>query len=196
MQLPDSQTAVRREISHKIREIKAANKGKPAAQRSTFKVSNQKLVLNDEVIEKPVLPPSFADLFADPAEQERMEKTKLWYADPVQEKGNVFVAIGIKTSNLPEIRRAYQRVRQLYPSATHVSVSFNTGCHDDGEYGKGLRIQKFIKNNGAVNRVAFVVRITSSSQTISNCRIPGLRSAVEGEMTLNILTVAGTLHLE
>ena len=133
--------------------------------KTKFKVVKQKLFVNDPPVVKSVFPPSFEELFPNAAEQEKMEKIKLWYADPKQEKGNVFTAIATKVSSITEVNRAYRRIKQLYPSATHISAGFECNkqfaCQDDSEWGFGLKIQSILKDNNAANRVMFVVRNAS-----------------------------------
>ena len=161
-QIPESRVAERREIAHKIKEIKGSNEGKTPDQRTKFKLQGQKLIIGDQPMIKQVKPPAFEELFPDMAEQERMEKIKLWYSDPRQENGSVFTAIGVKVSSVAEVNRAYRRMRQLYPSANHIAVGYECGkayaCQDDSEWGFGLAIQKILEGNSMLNRAVFVVR--------------------------------------
>ena len=161
-QVPEFIIAEKKELSHTIRKIKTANEGKPPNQKVKYSVKRKKLFINDVPVVKAVQPPTVAELFTDGGEQEKIEKIKLHFSEPKEEKGSVFTAISVKVSNVAEIRRAYRKVRQTHPAADHIPMAYDCqkkqNCCDDGEFAAGLCIQKLLESQHAVNRAIFVVR--------------------------------------
>ena len=82
----------------------------------------------------------------------------------MEEKGSVFTAAAAvsKVSSVSEVRRAYRKMKQLYPSATHISMAYScragTNNHDDGEASAELTIQKVLEEQHCMNKAFFVVR--------------------------------------
>ena len=68
-QVPELVAAEKREITHRIRQVKDEKDGKLTGMKTRFKVMNQKLYLNDVPVTKNVLPPSVEELFPEAAEQ-------------------------------------------------------------------------------------------------------------------------------
>ena len=167
-QIPENVLAQKRENAYKIKKIKEENKNKPIKLRTPFKVKNNKLFVEGYPDDKLVVPPQFGDLFADTQEQDKMEKIKMWYSDSKEERGNIFTAVGVKASSLTEVRRAYRRVKQIYSSASHITVGYdcaqNKGNNDDSEFGAGLLVQRLIEDAGAVNRAVFIIRQASGNK--------------------------------
>ena len=160
-QEPDAYTAMRKEVSHGIKKIKEINKSKQG-QKISFQVKKRLLFVDDKPMSKAITVPKVMDLFVDEEEQLKMDKIKFISTDPVSEEGSVFTAFACKASNMSEITRAYRRLKQIHPSATHISMAFDClkkqGNHDDGEYGAGLVIQKRIEEQKMMNRAVFVIR--------------------------------------
>ena len=184
-QFPEAIVARRKENAYTIKKLKAQNKGKPAKLRTQFHIKNRQLFVDGYRQDKLIKPPCVTDLSVDLAEQEKMEKLKLWYSETKQENGNIFVAIGAIVSSSGEIRHAYRRIRQIYPNAAHVSVGFDCmkqqGNQDDGEHSAGLTIQKLIEQSGNNNRAVFVVRIASGN------KIGPTRFKLISEVTVDVL---------
>ena len=69
---------------------------------------------------------------------------------------------------MTEVKRAYIRMRQLYPAAAHVIAAYsfknNEGNQDDREFGASIKILCTIKQQQTISNVAvFVVRETDST---------------------------------
>ena len=96
-----------------------------------------------------------------PAEHKSMEELEIALSGTIKEKGSLFTAYAAATTSLTEVRRVYRRIR-IHPGANHVVVacktSHNIGCHDDGEFSAGLRIQKLLELTGAQTTPIFMVR--------------------------------------
>ena len=56
----------------------------------------------------------------------------------------------------------YKRVRALHPDADHIMMAYDTkgvsGCHDDREFGAGLRLLRLQEERNDKNIATFVVR--------------------------------------
>ena len=185
-QMPEVQVANRKEISKNIKEIRSNNSGKPIKLRTQYYIKNRKLHVDGYPVEKNVLPPTVEELLPDEQEQEKMEKIKLWYSEPRQEKGNVFIAIATKVSSVVEVKRAYRRVRQMYPSASHVALGYDCnhvkGNQDDREHAAGLCIQQTIEDANISNRAIFVVRNASPH------KIGAKRFKIIADVTTEVIT--------
>ena len=167
-QVPESVLADKKMKAHQIKMTKEQNKSLPDTMKHQFYVKNKILYIDEVPQTKTVATPSFSDLIPDQQEQEKMEKIKLWYSESKSENGNIFTAIATKVSGAMEVNRAYRRIKQLYPSASHIPVGYDfqkqQGSHDDGEYQAGLVIQKTLISQNAVNKAIFVVRQASGKK--------------------------------
>ena len=163
IQEPESYVAKRKENSHHIKKIKETNKSIPKKEdKVKYSIKKRDLYVDSVLIAKSVSPPLLQDLFVDQEEQDKMDKLKLIFADVIEEKGNIFTPIAVKTQNIAEVRRAYRKVKQLYPGATHIPMAYEnqkkTGNQDDGEYGAGLVLQKVLEDTKTTNKTVFVIR--------------------------------------
>ena len=152
---PESATAERKELSHMISKIKKGNSTKAPGDKTKYQVRNKQLIVDDVPVKKQVEFPTVAEIFAEEAEMDKMEKIKLWFSDPLEEKGSIFTAVAAKTSSIIEVKRAYKKVRRLYSSATHIVLAYDCqkkqGCWDDNEYSAGLQVQKVLEQSNAMN---------------------------------------------
>ena len=165
LQVPENMVAERRENSAQIKKIKETNIGKPFKLRTSYHFQNRKMFVDGYPLQKLVKSPQLDDLLPEVQEQEKMEKLKFWYSEPVQDKGNIFTGVALKVSSPTEVRRAYRRIRQIYAGASHVSLGFECmkqwGNNDDLEYGAGLAIQTVMQENNVNNKAVFVIRQAS-----------------------------------
>ena len=152
----------KKNIAHTNKKAKAASAGKPIGQKPKIKVKKNKLFINKTPVESVLQPPEVKELFPDKAEQDKMNKLKFIYSEPVEEQGSVFTAIAVKVSSVAEVKRAYRRIRQLHSNATHTPMTYDCqkkqGNADDSEYAAGLCIQCVIEFNNVGNRAVFVTR--------------------------------------
>ena len=167
-QVPEHILAEKKERSYQIQQVEETNKTLADDMKLRYSIKNRVLYVNDTPQNKTVYPPTFGDILPEYQEQEKMERIKLWYSEPKTEKGNVFTAIAAKVSGVMEINRAYRRVKQLYPGATHISLGYDCqkikNNHDDGEHQAGLQIQKLLQTHNITNKAIFVVRQASGTK--------------------------------
>ena len=161
-QVPEHIIANKKKISHEIQKIKAVNFNKPQGQKVKYVVKKNKLYTDGVPVAKPITSPSVDELFVEEVEQERMDKLKMYYSEPKEEKGSVFTAIAVKVSNIAEIRRAYKKIRQMNSNSDHIPMAYDCqkrqNCNDDGEYSGGLCLQKLIESHRVINKAIFIVR--------------------------------------
>ena len=110
-QMPEVTSAIRKENAHIIKKVWDANQGKPPNQSMKYQIKNKQVIVDDVPVKKQVFFPTVEEVFPEQAKQNKIEK--------------VFTAIAAKTSSLAEVKRAYRKVHQLYPSATHISVGYD-----------------------------------------------------------------------
>ena len=97
-----------------------------------------------------------------------MDKLKIYTSEAITENGNIFTPIAIKVQNIMEVRRAYRKIKQQYPAATHIPMAYEAqkryGNCNDGEHGAGLTIQKFLEEQSIANRAIFIPRMYSGKK--------------------------------
>ncbi len=149
-------------------ELKEKHSETPREQRPTIEVKGEKLFINKELQKNPIPPPQPNDmLILDQAERQKMDKITFTQTNTQGEKGSVFRGVAAKVSNRAEARRAYKKVRRVFPAATHIMCAYafkkpnsdiEYGKQDDGEWGGAHRIMEVLKTNNTVNTIVFVVR--------------------------------------
>ena len=92
-----------------------------------------------------------------------MDRIKFQISTSVEERGSKFKAFATKLQSLTEVKRAYIKMRQTFPSASHIMAAYtiknNDGYQDDREFGAAVKILKTIKQQqGISNMAVFVVR--------------------------------------
>ena len=184
-QVPEAIAAQKKNNAYQIAAIREQNISKPARLKTKYQIKNGKLYVDGCHNEKLVGSPQLMELFPDQQEQDKMEKIKFIYGDSKQEKDNVFTAVGAKVSSTAEVRRAYRRMKQVYPDASHISLGYDAmkiqGNNDDGEHGAGLCIEKHLKLANANNKAVFVVH------KVSKYKLGPRRFQIIAELTQEIL---------
>ena len=161
-QLPEALIAEKREVALAIKKIKEQNAGKTPNLKKKYTVKKRVLYVDGNPVKKVVHPPTVEDLFVQKGEQDKTSKVKFWFSEPKDELGSIFTAIAAKVSGYTEIKRAYRKVKQMYPGSNHIMLGYDyhkvQGCQDDGEHSGGLCIQKTLEEQGVTNKAVFVVR--------------------------------------
>ena len=162
-QLPDQLAEQNREIRAEIRKQKEKDKGLKYNDRAKIEVKDKTVLIDGHPVKKHILPVQVYEHFPDKAEREKQDKIKLSVSESISQDGSIFQAYAIKSGQIHEIKRAYQRVRRTHPSATHVVAAYNikagSGFQDDQEYGAGFRLARDLETNYQPNTAVFVVRI-------------------------------------
>ena len=102
------------------------------------------------------------DLFPDRVEQDKLDKIRFSASTEIQERGSTFTAYALKVQPITEVKRAYNRLKQLNPSATHIVAAYNIkngeGYADDREYGASYRALGVLSTHRYNNVALFTVR--------------------------------------
>ena len=159
-QIPDEWKEEKRERREIIK--KAKDKAKEEGKEVNVTVHKGTVFVNNQPQRKFLLPPKTHDLFPDAAEQEKIDKVKLFHSVEHSKEGSSFTAFAVKCSSMTEICRAYVKVRQTFPDATHIPAAYSIkhylGHQDDREFGEGHRILKLLTDNNISGVAIFVAR--------------------------------------
>ena len=84
------------------------------------------------------------ELFPDSFERRKQSEISYAASDIISDRESSFQAYAVHISNLPEVRRAYYRLKIMHSSADHVAAVYvnkkHTGYQDDGEYGAAHKL--------------------------------------------------------
>lgn len=167
-QIPEGVNETRKQISDRLKGLRAENEKKPVNEQKNIQVMNDKIVVDGKIMEPDVKAPEPADLFLD-ADELRLVKalnTKLKETKPITVKNSQFVGLAIKVHSTQEVNRAYKAVALRYPSVDHIMVAYgfkdgmkvHSGNVDDGEHGGSNVIKQTLKSTKAKDIAVFVVR--------------------------------------
>ncbi len=167
-QQPEGVRSRRMDARSLAQEIKDKNKNLPEGQKPKVEIKKDKVFVNKQLQRNPILPPEPKDILdIDKDELEKMEKIKFTETAEQGENGSKFRAVAAKVTSRVEVRRAYKKIRRIYPAATHVMCgycfkkgpdTFEYGKQDDGEWGGSHRILESIKLKNVTNAAIFVIR--------------------------------------
>ncbi len=168
-QLPESMQEAKRQARRESQALKVKYddqyKDDPAGKPKVT-VKRNRVYVNNELQKPLVVPPEPNDLFPSEDEQKKIDKVRVQESGVQGEKGSSFWAVAVKASNAPEVRRAYVKMRQTYPSATHIMAAYKFeqngtvfyGYQDDKEFGGSHKIAECIDNSNKMGVAVFVMR--------------------------------------
>ena len=166
VQIPDAMWERKKNARALLKKYKERNNKLPKDRQFKLELKNDKLYVNN-VMEKPVVsPPSTEELFPNGDEQKDINRVKIVYGPPKEEKGSSFWAAGVRAKCASDVRKAYKKIRQENPSMDHIMVGFNIvhngenmyGHADDGEHGGGFKIQDYLRKADMKHVAVFVIR--------------------------------------
>ena len=164
-QLPDQWIEEKRERKQIIQTAK--KKAKDEGKEVKVEVRKGTVFLNSQPQRKFLQAPKSQDLFPDTAEQEKMDKLKIYNSSEITLDGSSFTGYAIKCSSTADVRRAYCKVRQLFPDATHIPAAYTIkngmGYQDDREFGEGHRLLKILTDNAIQGVAVYVTRYHEGS---------------------------------
>ena len=162
--LPDEWSEEKRQLNAQVYKAKKANDKKVNGEQHDEIVVKQRTLYINKVPQKKtyLTAPRPADVFVDKVEQEKLDKIKFAVSTTVEKDGSSFQAFALKCQSMTEIRRAYTRVRQLHPGASHIvaaySIKNGEGFQDNREFGTGHRLADVLANNNYHNTAIYAVR--------------------------------------
>lgn len=125
-QIPEGVMETRKQVSSRLKDIKAENDKKPQEQRQQIQVINDKILLDGQLDQPEVKTPQPSDLFVNAQTQELIDsmQEKFIETEPVTVKNSQFTALALKVHSIEEVKLAYVGVMQRYPSADHVMAAY------------------------------------------------------------------------
>ena len=185
-QIPEEFVEAGRELREIVRDQKLKDKNLPSKQKSSIEVKQGAVYIDGHKVEKQLLPPQPIELFVDKAEREKMDKIKLSASDTISLNGSDFLGFAYKSWDIPEIKRAYHKLRGLHPSADHITAANNlrnsSAFQDDGEFGAGTKLLQILKDERPLNIVVFVVRY-HKGEKLGPVRFEHMKQAAEQAIT-------------
>lgn len=166
-QIPDKMVEQKRLIRHLIWEQKQKDEGLPHDKKARIHVQNNVVFVNKQPVKRklPAVRPHHY-LLPDDELQAKLEGFEFVESKRDTVKFSTFQAYALKCSTVDDAHLAHVRVKQMNAEATHVVAAFvpkeGSGLHysfqDDNEYGAGLKLVRFIKEQGLDEVAVYLVR--------------------------------------
>ena len=165
-QVPDQWSEENRRLKEAIAKAKKKNEAKQETEeKDIIEVKKGKLYINKEVqITQSLAVPKTENLFVDKQEQDKIDRIKFHVSSPLEEKGSKFTAFATKLQSLTEAKRAYIKLKQIFPSASHIMMAYSfknnhDGYQDDREFGASVQILRTLKEQQNISNIAvYMVR--------------------------------------
>ena len=162
-QLPESVQEKKRENRQLIKKIKDSEQNLNKNDKSKIEVKKGKVYVEGTPQRKYLQPIQPSDLFPSVEERAKWDKIKLVSSDVTSIEGNDFVGFATATSQFQDVKRAYRKLRSLYPTRDHIVAAYRlkngyTGFQDDGEHGAGHRLLDILKELGSKDVAIFAIR--------------------------------------
>lgn len=163
IQLPDKTMENHREVNHYVWEQKRKDDGLPKERKARIKVANNTVYVDKKEISHSLPEIKFADLFPSPEEQEQIDTLQMHKSEVKTVKRSQFQGFAAHADSKDFASQAQLKVRQTFPDASHVITAFVSARGDyyfdnDGEFGAGLRLARYIKDGDYGDMVVCVVR--------------------------------------
>ena len=166
---PEAHRAVQDHFAKDIRQFKIANKKKSnEADKTQYKFDGTDFVVNGEIVQQDIHPPTFRDMLLIPQEtQRKLDDIETWDSPHLERMESWFQAFAIKAYTLEAVELGYMKVKQSKRFADHIMVAYRIkvndtriqeGCTDDGEYYGDQEMLKVMKIANVVNTAVFVAR--------------------------------------
>ena len=157
-----------REVRRRNRQIIAINKNRQQHDQLSVKYEEGKLVVDDVVYKKQLVPPSCQQLLRPNIERITAQKDiQITQGKVIEVGSSKFTGLSAIIRSLEEANDAYAKVCAMYPDARQVTAAVrlpHTNFHthqdfnDDGEHGAGPVLLKVLEESKMFNRIVLVVR--------------------------------------
>lgn len=162
--LPDVYNEDRRRINDLISE----NKKKPDVEKQTMSVKKGRLLIDNKVYKKTVVPPMSADILK-PSDEILKLADEIDLVKGGEESMNFshFVAYAGAVEDTRDVQAAYVKVRRKFSESFHIVCAYRLPGKDspnlqdyvdDGEVGAGRTILSLLKEEKLMNVVVFMIR--------------------------------------
>ena len=162
-QLPETLMERNRHVRQQIRQVRAKEEHYLNKDKSKIEVKNRVLYIDGQQVEKQIQQVEVHEHFRDKQEKEKQDKLRITASDQICQQNSTFTTYAIKTGQIHEVRRAYQKIKRNHPGATHIIVANNLkganglGYQDDGEQCAGHRLAKLLGTGYPQNTAIYVV---------------------------------------
>lgn len=156
------------EQRHRRNDLMTNNKKKDATLKQDMKIQGGKLFINEELYEKQIHTPTPRELlYPDRYTQGNSSTIKLFHGEDDNRDNSKFVGYAAAVKDLDDVQAAYFLVKKKHAEATHVACAFripgeNTATLqdyvDDGEFGAGRSMLKWLEEESLFNILVFMVR--------------------------------------
>lgn len=167
-QIPEGIAENRKALSKRVGYLKSVEEKKPTSERREVKVLGEHVLVGGEIDKQEIVTPQPFELFPSLEEQKRINAIngKIREAQPEYAKNSTFVGLAVRVQSVQDTNLAYKAVMQRFPFMDHVMLAYRfredqdikIGHCDDGEYGGGAAIAKFLQEQKLRNTAVFVVR--------------------------------------
>lgn len=163
IQLPEAMMAEKKALSYEVNRLKKFNDLQAKEEdKISFNIKGKQLFVENELHVQNVFPPRPLELFVSKSEQQKMDKMNFTLSQPKTQDGSIFVGLAINVTSIPDVNRAYRKVRQMYPSYDHIMMGYRinnySGYQDDGEHASGIKLHALIYAMKRTDVAVFVAR--------------------------------------
>ena len=166
--LPEAQRAIRDRRAGEVRQYKIDNaKAKTEADKTTFHFENTRFIVNGQVVEEDISPPSYLDmLYMDDETTEAVHWLEFYSSLPKTIKKSSFQAYATTPASKHDVELAYMKVCMMNRQEDHIMVvcrmkdgdQILQGSASDREHYGDQEILTAILKAKAINIAVFVVR--------------------------------------
>ena len=156
------------ELKRCERDIFRKNNNLSNDKQLNMEWKNGRLHAEGNPYRKPLREPRNEDLLQLPVEQlDSILDVQLTQSKPITMMKSTFIGYTCQAKSLNDVEMAYQKLRLLHGSARHIICSYKIASNDlqvaeshcdDGEFGAGRVMLKYLNDNGYDAIAVFVVR--------------------------------------
>ena len=159
---------IQAEERKKFRDLKQENQKLNQDQKMVVKFVKNRIMVDNEIINPQVLPPTTADVLRL-SDEERLaiKATKVIATDEHSEEMSDYASFVQKVKTTDEVRRGYYKMRIRFGDATHISCAYRlSGSYgpykqegiNDNKIGAGRTILTSLKKRAVTDVCVFIVR--------------------------------------
>ena len=142
------------------------NRSAPPQTKLDMRVAKNKLMVNNQSYRKSITPPQAADILRLHVDEIKVtQNVKLIKGDTIIEKESEFISMAQKVCTMEEVRLGYRKILIKYRDTTHIMCAYRLNnprgpyiqnSADDGEYGAGRTLLKYLKEQGVTGVCIYI----------------------------------------
>lgn len=167
-QIPEGVLETRKQTNARAKILRDANDKLPKEEKKKIVVLQDKILIDGELDQIPVLPPQPSQLFPDSTTQSRIDalQEKMVETRPQTARNSEFIGLALKVHSIQQMNEAYVATAQRFPTADHIVAAYvfkedgklKHGACDDREYGASIKVKDCIFETASKNTAVFIVR--------------------------------------